>query len=178
MGLEKEGEPSSKPGFALAARRCCGCVFASLFLFRAFACMTPPPDVSRAHAFSRLWLYGVFFPFSLQVYTWGRNELGGLGHGDTKSRANPTLVAALAGTRMKQASCGKTHTAILAENGEYCCRHHHPSSTRSALFCAGCCFFGCCVRWKISRLAVRGILYQWSLSSTPCRCKAGGGVLS
>eukprot|EP00903_Cladosiphon_okamuranus_P008374 g8052.t1 len=51
------------------------------------------------------------------VYTWGRNELGGLGHGDTKSRAHPTLVAALAGTRMKQASCGKTHTAILAENG-------------------------------------------------------------
>eukprot|EP00752_Nemacystus_decipiens_P012106 g10731.t1 len=51
------------------------------------------------------------------VYTWGRNELGGLGHGDTRSRAHPTLVAALAGTRMKQASCGKTHTAILAENG-------------------------------------------------------------
>ncbi|CAB1104698.1 unnamed protein product [Ectocarpus sp. CCAP 1310/34] len=51
------------------------------------------------------------------VYTWGRNEFGGLGHGDTAPRAHPTLVAALSGTRMKQASCGKTHTGILAENG-------------------------------------------------------------
>ncbi|CAM9247034.1 unnamed protein product [Ascophyllum nodosum] len=51
------------------------------------------------------------------VYTWGRNENGALGHGDLKTRAHPTLVASLTGTKMKQASCGKTHTAVLAENG-------------------------------------------------------------
>ncbi|CAN0493145.1 unnamed protein product, partial [Laminaria digitata] len=52
------------------------------------------------------------------VYTWGRNEHGGLGQGDLKPRAHPTLVSSLSGTRMKLASCGKTHTAILAENGQ------------------------------------------------------------
>lgn len=51
------------------------------------------------------------------VYTWGRNEHGGLGQGDLKPRAHPTIVSSLSGTRMKLASCGKTHTAILAENG-------------------------------------------------------------
>lgn len=60
---------------------------------------------------------GLVFPCT-QVYTWGRNEHGGLGHGDFESRSHPTLVSSLSGVKMKQASCGKTHTALLAENGD------------------------------------------------------------
>lgn len=51
------------------------------------------------------------------VYTWGRNEKGALGHGDLNTRPTPTAVSSLAGTRIRQASCGKLHTALVAENG-------------------------------------------------------------
>ena len=42
-----------------------------------------------------------------RVFTWGRNETGQLGHGDTDDRAAPTEVKALEGIKVVGGSCGK-----------------------------------------------------------------------
>ncbi|CAM9627614.1 unnamed protein product, partial [Discosporangium mesarthrocarpum] len=52
-----------------------------------------------------------------KAFSWGRNENGALGQGDTFSRAKPTLMALLKGTRIKHASCGKSHTALVTADG-------------------------------------------------------------
>lgn len=83
----------------------------------AYMALLSPPPLPMLRI--RILPFLDFYLFFVQVYTWGRNEYGGLGHGDTAPRAHPTLVAALSGTRMKQASCGKSHTAILAEDGAF-----------------------------------------------------------
>ncbi|CAM9636996.1 unnamed protein product, partial [Choristocarpus tenellus] len=51
------------------------------------------------------------------AYSWGRNESGALGHGDTATRAAPTLLPDMLGSRVKQASCGRSHTALLTNEG-------------------------------------------------------------
>ena len=43
-----------------------------------------------------------------RVFTWGRNETGQLGHGDTADRAAPTEVKALQGIKVVGGSCGKS----------------------------------------------------------------------
>ena len=42
-----------------------------------------------------------------RVFTWGRNETGQLGHGDTEDRAAPTEVKALEGIKVVGGTCGK-----------------------------------------------------------------------
>jgi alpha-tubulin suppressor-like RCC1 family protein len=53
------------------------------------------------------------------VYTWGRNERGQLGHGDYIARGTPTKVGgALKGLKCVSVSCGKNHTAVVTEDGD------------------------------------------------------------
>jgi len=56
------------------------------------------------------------------LWVWGRNDHGGLGIGDTASRAIPTLVAAggapaWGGSRVLMAACGDYHQLVLTDDG-------------------------------------------------------------
>jgi alpha-tubulin suppressor-like RCC1 family protein len=53
-----------------------------------------------------------------QVFTWGHNYYGQLGHGDRESRTNPTKILGLDGFFITKISCGKGNTAALTKNGE------------------------------------------------------------
>ena len=53
-----------------------------------------------------------------EVFTWGKNWYGQLGHGDEESRTVPTKVASLDGFVIIQVSCGHNHTAALTDKGE------------------------------------------------------------
>jgi len=50
-----------------------------------------------------------------EVFSWGRNEAGQLGHGDQITRPGPTRVSALSGSKVIGASTGKAHTIFLTE---------------------------------------------------------------
>ncbi|KIZ03267.1 putative Protein RCC2 like protein, partial [Monoraphidium neglectum] len=51
-------------------------------------------------------------------YTWGRNEKGQLGHGDTQQRNVPTRVAGLDGKFIIKASGGKHHSVVVTKDGQ------------------------------------------------------------
>jgi alpha-tubulin suppressor-like RCC1 family protein len=60
-----------------------------------------------------------------EVFTWGENCYGQLGHGDgdwddrsRNERTIPTKVASLDGLFIIQVSCGFRHTAALTDKGE------------------------------------------------------------
>ena len=53
-----------------------------------------------------------------EVFTWGNNGWGQLGHGDKVSKREPTKVASLDGLVIAQISCGGKHTAALTDKGE------------------------------------------------------------
>ena len=53
-----------------------------------------------------------------EVFTWGFNFVGQLGHGDKEHRDVPTKVAALEGLVITQVSCGRDHTAVLTDTGD------------------------------------------------------------
>jgi alpha-tubulin suppressor-like RCC1 family protein len=53
-----------------------------------------------------------------EVFTWGNNGNGKLGHGDKNERTIPTKVASLDGLFIIQISCGDRHTAALTDKGE------------------------------------------------------------
>ena len=52
------------------------------------------------------------------VYAWGSNGSGQLGHGDNEPRTIPTKVESLDGRVITKISCGETHTAALTDKGE------------------------------------------------------------
>lgn len=52
-----------------------------------------------------------------RCYTWGRNEKGQLGHGDTIQRDRPTVVSELSKYKIVQAGAGKSHTVVVTEDG-------------------------------------------------------------
>uniref|UniRef100_A0A4W4EXY7 RCC1-like domain-containing protein n=1 Tax=Electrophorus electricus TaxID=8005 RepID=A0A4W4EXY7_ELEEL len=52
-----------------------------------------------------------------KLWSWGRNEKGQLGHGDTKRLDAPKLVEALGEEVIVAAACGRNHTLALTENG-------------------------------------------------------------
>ena len=54
-------------------------------------------------------------------YVWGRNERGQLGLGDYKTRGLPTVVESLKNVKCVAIACGKSHTAVVAENGDVYC---------------------------------------------------------
>ncbi|XP_025764891.1 probable E3 ubiquitin-protein ligase HERC4 isoform X4 [Oreochromis niloticus] len=51
------------------------------------------------------------------VFSWGRNDCGQLGLGDTQDRHTPTLVHYLNMKKTVSISCGKDHTAALTKDG-------------------------------------------------------------
>ncbi|KAL3919915.1 MAG: hypothetical protein SGPRY_005455 [Prymnesium sp.] len=54
-----------------------------------------------------------------EAFSWGRNDSGQLGHGDTTTRATPTRVASLKGKTVGCAT-GKAHSLFVSEEGGLC----------------------------------------------------------
>ncbi|NXR11850.1 HERC5 ligase, partial [Semnornis frantzii] len=54
------------------------------------------------------------------VYSWGKNDFGQLGLGDTEDRHCPSYVAALEHWKTVFVSCGADHTAVLSKEGVVC----------------------------------------------------------
>ncbi|XP_011028966.1 PREDICTED: protein RCC2 homolog [Populus euphratica] len=52
-----------------------------------------------------------------RCYTWGRNERGQLGHGDTIQRDRPTVVSELSKYKLIKAGAGRSHTVVVTEDG-------------------------------------------------------------
>ncbi|QCE16671.1 protein RCC2 homolog [Vigna unguiculata] len=52
-----------------------------------------------------------------RCYTWGRNEKGQLGHGDTIQRDRPTVVSELSKYKIVKAGSGRSHTVVVTEDG-------------------------------------------------------------
>lgn len=53
-----------------------------------------------------------------RCYTWGKNEKGQLGHGDTILRYSPTVVTSLSNYKVVSASVGRNHTVIVTDEGK------------------------------------------------------------
>ncbi|KAL6766701.1 hypothetical protein ACKKBG_A37020 [Auxenochlorella protothecoides x Auxenochlorella symbiontica] len=53
-----------------------------------------------------------------RCYTWGRNDKGQLGLGDTVTRNVPTLVPGLKGKKVVGGGCGRHHTVVFTDDGE------------------------------------------------------------
>uniref|UniRef100_A0A0D3G199 Uncharacterized protein n=1 Tax=Oryza barthii TaxID=65489 RepID=A0A0D3G199_9ORYZ len=53
-----------------------------------------------------------------RCYTWGRNEKGQLGHGDTLQRNLPTVVSELSKYKVIKASVGRNHTVVVTDDGK------------------------------------------------------------
>jgi hypothetical protein len=51
-----------------------------------------------------------------EVFTWGYGDFGLLGHGDETDQHIPKRVEALVGIKVKNVSCGCTHTAVCTED--------------------------------------------------------------
>jgi alpha-tubulin suppressor-like RCC1 family protein len=55
-----------------------------------------------------------------KALTFGRNEKGQLGHGDTTRRDVPTVIEELKEFNIVDGACGKNHTLVLTgENGRF-----------------------------------------------------------
>ncbi|KAK7884104.1 hypothetical protein WMY93_027227 [Mugilogobius chulae] len=52
-----------------------------------------------------------------KLWSWGRNDKGQLGHGDTKRLDAPKIIEALADQVVVAAACGRNHTLALTEDG-------------------------------------------------------------
>ncbi|KAJ0964175.1 hypothetical protein J5N97_029297 [Dioscorea zingiberensis] len=53
-----------------------------------------------------------------RCYTWGRNEKGQLGHGDTRQRSLPTIVSQLLKYKIVTAGAGRNHTIVVTDDGK------------------------------------------------------------
>ncbi|XP_042876756.1 E3 ubiquitin-protein ligase HERC2-like isoform X6 [Penaeus japonicus] len=53
-----------------------------------------------------------------QVYSWGNGDGGRLGHGDSSSREEPTLIQELQGKTVIGIACGSTYSAAITAEGE------------------------------------------------------------
>lgn len=51
------------------------------------------------------------------MYSWGQGEGGLLGHGDTKSHAEPKLIQSLKNHDITSITCGSLHTVALTKSG-------------------------------------------------------------
>ncbi|XP_047328167.1 protein RCC2 homolog [Impatiens glandulifera] len=52
-----------------------------------------------------------------RCFTWGRNEKGQLGHGDTIQRDRPTIVSELSKHKIVGAAAGRSHTLVVTNEG-------------------------------------------------------------
>ncbi|XP_009708889.1 PREDICTED: probable E3 ubiquitin-protein ligase HERC3, partial [Cariama cristata] len=64
--------------------------------------------------------HSVAVSLSGAVYSWGKNNFGQLGLGDTKERHCPSYVGALEHWKTVFISCGADHTAALSKEGLVC----------------------------------------------------------
>jgi alpha-tubulin suppressor-like RCC1 family protein len=66
--------------------------------------------------------FGVVYTIGLtkngEVFSWGSNGWGQLGHGDQEHRRVPTKVSGLDGRVIIKISSGRYHTAALTDKGE------------------------------------------------------------
>ncbi|KAL5011340.1 hypothetical protein ScPMuIL_009891 [Solemya velum] len=53
-----------------------------------------------------------------EVYSWGCGDGGRLGHGDTISRDEPTLISVLSGKQVVNIACGGAYSAAITQTGE------------------------------------------------------------
>ena len=53
-----------------------------------------------------------------EVYSWGRGDVGQIGHGDWENRNVPTKVEGLSGEVVIKVACGLYHTASLTAGGK------------------------------------------------------------
>ncbi|XP_042453382.1 protein RCC2-like [Zingiber officinale] len=53
-----------------------------------------------------------------RCYTWGRNEKGQLGHGDTLQRSVPTIASKLSKYKIIKAGAGRNHTVVVTDKGK------------------------------------------------------------
>jgi alpha-tubulin suppressor-like RCC1 family protein len=68
-----------------------------------------------------------------EVYTWGKNRYGQLGHGDKISRHIPTKVESLVGLVIIKISCGRGNMVALTDKGEIFTWYVHWNSTRTTI---------------------------------------------
>ena len=54
-----------------------------------------------------------------RLHSWGGNDDGALGHGDTTSRASPVVVSAFTGRKVVGVACGSRHTLALVDETLY-----------------------------------------------------------
>ncbi|XP_065692195.1 E3 ISG15--protein ligase HERC5-like isoform X1 [Patagioenas fasciata] len=64
--------------------------------------------------------HNVAVSLSGAVYSWGKNDFGQLGLGDTRDRGCPSYVKALEHWKTVFVSCGADHTAVLSKEGLVC----------------------------------------------------------
>jgi len=53
-----------------------------------------------------------------KLFTWGGGEHGQLGHGNKENCQRPTMVKLLFEVKLKQVTCGWSHTVVLTDDGE------------------------------------------------------------
>ncbi|NXP05246.1 HERC5 ligase, partial [Thinocorus orbignyianus] len=64
--------------------------------------------------------HSIVVSLSGAVYSWGKNDFGQLGLGDTEDRGCPSYVGALEHWKTVFISCGADHTAVLSKEGLVC----------------------------------------------------------
>ncbi|XP_010293607.1 PREDICTED: probable E3 ubiquitin-protein ligase HERC3 [Phaethon lepturus] len=64
--------------------------------------------------------HGAAVSLSGAVYSWGKNDFGQLGLGDTEDRDCPSYIGALEHWKAVFISCGADHTAVLSKEGLVC----------------------------------------------------------
>ncbi|XP_065490954.1 probable E3 ubiquitin-protein ligase HERC4 [Caloenas nicobarica] len=64
--------------------------------------------------------HNVAVSLSGAVYSWGKNDFGQLGLGDTRDRGCPLYIKALEHWKTVFVSCGADHTAVLSKEGLVC----------------------------------------------------------
>ncbi|XP_017588176.1 PREDICTED: protein RCC2, partial [Corvus brachyrhynchos] len=73
-----------------------------------------------------------------RLWSWGRNEKGQLGHGDTKRVEAPKLIEVLASEAIVAAACGRNHTLALTRTHCSHCSHCVPTVPIMIPLCSHC----------------------------------------
>ncbi|XP_058017506.1 protein RCC2 [Ahaetulla prasina] len=61
--------------------------------------------------------HSLFITVEGKLWSWGRNDKGQLGHGDTKRVDAPKPIEVLSSETVVSAACGRNHTLALTDNG-------------------------------------------------------------
>ncbi|XP_032623522.1 E3 ISG15--protein ligase HERC5-like isoform X2 [Chelonoidis abingdonii] len=65
-------------------------------------------------------MHSLVLSLSGAVYSWGKNDFGQLGLGDTENKYYPSYIRALEHKKTVYISCGGEHTAVLSQDGLVC----------------------------------------------------------